>query len=198
MLDVFFEIIERMCINASGETMTDTRPALAHLGIFVSDLPAMVTFYTGVFGLLITDRGVGNVFKNELVFLSGAADQHHQIVLSSGRLPGTPSTVMQLSFKVASLDALRRSRDLALEHGATDLIGLNHGNAWSVYFHDPEGNRIELYLDTPFHTPQPCGEPLDLEMDDEALLEETRALVEGRQGSMSMADFTRSMQDLLA
>lgn len=178
--------------------MTDTRPALAHLGIFVTDLPAMEAFYTGVFGLLVTDRGVGKVFKNQLVFLSGAADQHHQIVLSSGRLPGTPSTVMQLSFKVPSLDALRRSRDLALGYGATDLIGLNHGNAWSVYFHDPEGNRIELYLDTPFHTPQPCGEPLNLDLDDAALLEETRALVEGRPGTMSMAEFTRSMQDLLA
>lgn len=178
--------------------MTHKRPALAHLGIFVSDLAVMERFYTGVFGLLVTDRGVGKVFKNELVFLSGASDQHHQIVLSSGRAPGSPSTVMQLSFKVASLDALRDSRGLALEYGATDLIGLNHGNAWSIYFYDPEGNRIELYLDTPFHTPQPCGEPLNLDLADEALLEETRALVEGRQGSMSMADYNRSMQDRLA
>lgn len=178
--------------------MIHKRPALAHLGIFVSDLAVMERFYTGVFGLLVTDRGVGKVFKNELVFLSGASDQHHQIVLSSGRAPGSPSTVMQLSFKVASLDALRGSRELALEHGASELIGLNHGNAWSIYFYDPEGNRIELYLDTPFHTPQPCGEPLNLDQDDEALLAETRALVEGRQGSMSMADYTQSMQDRLA
>ena len=178
--------------------MSNKRPALAHLGIFVFDLAAMERFYTGVFGLLVTDRGVGKVFKNELVFLSGASDQHHQVVLSSGRVPGSPSTVMQLSFKVSSLDALRSSRELALGHGATDLIGLNHGNAWSIYFYDPEGNRIELYLDTPFHTPQPCGEPLNLDLDDDALLEETRNLVEGRQGSMSMPDYIQSMQGRLA
>lgn len=178
--------------------MSNKRPALAHLGIFVFDLAAMERFYTGVFGLLVTDRGVGKVFKNELVFLSGASDQHHQVVLSSGRVPGSPSTVMQLSFKVSSLDALRSSRELAIGHGATDLIGLNHGNAWSIYFYDPEGNRIELYLDTPFHTPQPCGEPLNLDLDDDALLEETRNLVEGRQGSMSMPDYIQSMQGRLA
>ena len=177
--------------------MTHKRPALAHLGIFVSDLVVMERFYTAVFGLLVTDRGVGKTFKNELVFLSGAPDQHHQIVLSGGRVLGSPSTIMQLSFKVASLDALRSSRDFALERGATELIGLNHGNAWSIYFYDPEGNRIELYLDTPFHTPQPCGEPLNLELDDEALLEETRVLVENLHGSTSMADFAQSMQDRL-
>ena len=55
--------------------MMNDRPALAHLGIFVSDVDAMERFYTEVFGLVVTDRGVGKVFRNTLVFLSGAADQ---------------------------------------------------------------------------------------------------------------------------
>ena len=137
--------------------MMNDRPALAHLGIFVSDVDAMERFYTEVFGLVVTDRGVGKVFRNTLVFLSGAADQHHQLVLSSGKAPETPSTVMQLSFKVQTLDALRRRKRMAEDRGVSDVMPLNHGNAWSVYFSDPEGNRIEIYVDTPFHTPQPCG-----------------------------------------
>ena len=178
--------------------MSNDRPSLAHLGIFVTDIGLMERFYTQVFGLLVTDRGVGKVFRNQLVFLSGAPDQHHQLVLSSGKAPETPSTVMQLSFKVSSLDALRARKALALDHKCADMMCLNHGNAWSVYFHDPEGNRIEIYLDTPFHTPQPCGEPLDLDLTDDAILEETRVLIEALPGSMSREAFADEMTKRLA
>jgi catechol 2,3-dioxygenase len=160
--------------------MLDDRPTLAHLGIFVTNVEAMEHFYTTVFGLLVTDRGVGRVFRNQLVFLSGSVDQHHQLVLSSGREPDTPSTVMQLSFKLQSLAALRERQELALAHGA-------------FYFNDPEGNRIEIYLDTPFHTPQPCGDPLDLALSDADILEETRKLIEKLPGSMSREAFAEHM-----
>ncbi|MFQ3895916.1 glyoxalase [Sphingobium sp. GW456-12-10-14-TSB1] len=178
--------------------MSVIRPSLAHLGIFVSDLPRMEEFYTGAFSLIVTDRGVGAVFKNELVFLSGAADQHHQIVLSSGRAIETPSTVMQLSFKVKSLTELRAMQSRALDHGATEMIGLNHGNAWSIYFYDPELNRIEIYLDTEFHTPQPCGAPLDLSRSDDEILADTQALIAGLAGSMPRPDFIAAMGKALA
>ena len=174
------------------------RPNLAHMGIFVRNPEAMASFYTRVFGLIITDRGVGRTFKNELIFLSGAADQHHQLVLSGGRAPGAPSTVMQISFKVDDLENLRTLRAKALDHGATDLIGLNHGNAWSIYFLDPEENRIEVYLDTPFHTPQPCGEPLNLEQSEADLLAETEAMVKTLPGSRPRSEFTKEMAALLS
>ena len=38
---------------------------------------------------------------------------------------------------------------------------MNHGNAWSVYFRDPEGNRIEIFCDTEWYIEQPCVEDLD-------------------------------------
>jgi catechol 2,3-dioxygenase len=83
---------------------TVTRPTLSHFGIFVTDVARMTAFYTQVFGLTVTDRGVGRTFKNELVFMSATPDQHHQLVLASGRPPeATFSTVMQMSFKVPSI-----------------------------------------------------------------------------------------------
>ncbi|NWK94551.1 glyoxalase [Sphingobium lactosutens] len=174
-----------------------TRPSLAHLGIFVVDIDAMERFYAGVFGLYVTDRGVGAVFKNSLVFMSGAAEQHHQIVLSTGRAPDTPSTIMQLSFKVESLAALRSVGAAAEASGATDMIGLNHGNAWSIYFYDPERNRVEVYLDTVFHTPQPCADPLDLTKSDETILAETRDLVARLPGSMDRSDYVSQLREEL-
>ena len=150
-------------------------PQLSHCGIFVIDIDAMTRFYTQVFGLRLTDQGVGGTFKFTLHFLSGTAGQHHQLVLASGRAPGTPSTVMQLSFKVEQIDDLRRVRASALSHGATQMRGMNHGNALSIYFLDPEGNTVEVYLDTPWYIPQPHGDALDLDKTDAQLWAETEA-----------------------
>ncbi len=154
-----------------------TRPTPSHFGIFVTDLERMVAFYTEVFDLTVTDRGEGKTFKNTLVFTSASPDQHHQLVLASGRpAEATFSTVMQISFLVPSIQHLRDIWKKAEAHGATDIRGLNHGNALSVYMLDPEGNTVEIYVDTPFYVAQPHGDPLDLTKSDEALLRETEAI----------------------
>jgi catechol 2,3-dioxygenase len=137
----------------------------------------MVTFYTEVFDLTITDRGVGRTFKNELVFTSASPDQHHQFVLASGRpADATFSTVMQISFAVPRLQSLRDIWQKAEARGATQIRGLNHGNAISIYMLDPEGNTVEVYIDTPFYVSQPHGDPLDLSKSDEDILRETEAV----------------------
>ena len=152
-----------------------TIPQLSHFGIFVRDMEAMTRFYTRVFGLHLTDEGVGKNFKMPLHFLSGSPSQHHQLVLAGGRGPDSPSTVMQMSFKVGAIDDLRRVRAAALAEGAARMRGMNHGNALSIYFEDLEGNTIEVYLDTPWYIPQPHGDPLDLDQPDEQIWAQTEA-----------------------
>lgn len=155
---------------------TVATPQLSHFGIFVRDIDAMTRFYTTVFGLRLTDQGVGGTFKFKLHFLSGSATQHHQLVLASGRAADSPSTVMQLSFKVDSLADLRRVRAAAVEHGATQMRGMNHGNALSIYFKDLEDNTVEVYLDTPWYVPQPHGDPLDLDKPDAEIWADTEKI----------------------
>ena len=150
-------------------------PQLSHFGVYVRDIDAMTHFYTRVFGLHVTDQGEGRNFKVKLHFLSGSPDQHHQLVLAGGRPADGASTVMQMSFKVATLDQLRGVRAAALEHGATQMRNMNHGNALSIYFMDPEGNTVEVYLDTPWYIPQPHGDPLDLDKSDDEIWAETEA-----------------------
>jgi catechol 2,3-dioxygenase len=153
------------------------RPTPSHFGIYVTDLERMVSFYTEVFQLTVTDRGVGRTFKNTLVFLSASPDQHHQLVIASGRPPeATFSTVMQISFAVPDIQHLRDISRKAAEYGATEVRGLNHGNALSVYMRDPEGNTVEVYLDTPWYVAQPHGDPLDLSLPDEELMRRTEAI----------------------
>jgi catechol 2,3-dioxygenase len=87
------------------------------------------------------------------------------------------TTINQLSFIVSGLEQLRTFHSLLVEHKVAGLEPRNHGNAWSIYFLDPEGNRIELYTVTPWHVAQPFGKPLDLTESAEAIMSKTWALV---------------------
>jgi catechol 2,3-dioxygenase len=151
-------------------------PQISHFGVFCRDLDHMVAFYTSVFGLTVTDRGQGHTMPYEIAFLSSSPHQHHQLALASSRAEGAQSTVMQISFKVQSLAELREVRHGAVAHGATNMRGLNHGNALSIYFNDPEGNTVEVYLDTPWYVAQPHGDPLDLEHTDGEIWAETERI----------------------
>jgi catechol 2,3-dioxygenase len=164
-------------------------PQLSHFGIYVRDVDAMTRFYTRVFDLRPTDRGVGRNFKVPLQFLSGSPSQHHQLVLAGGRPADGPSTVMQMSFKVQAIDDLRRVRGRALAEGAGKLRAMNHGNALSIYFEDPEGNTVEVYLDTPWYIPQPHGDPLDLDQPDERIWAETEAACRADPGFAPVEDW---------
>ena len=136
--------------------------AFSHVGIFVHDLPMMEDFYTRVLGFTVTDRGVAR--GRPIVFTTWDPREHHQVVLVEGR-PDTDSFnhINQLSFRVTRLEDVqamwRRVKDYP---GVHDFTPTNHGNAWSVYFRDPEGNRIEIFCDSPWYIDQPCVEPLDL------------------------------------
>ena len=164
------------------------------MGIFVRNVERLERFYTHVFNLLVTDRGVGQLLKHDLVFLSADPTKHHQLVLASGRGPEALSTVMQISFKVQTLRDLRRIANLALAEGATRLRTMDHGNSWSAYFADPEDNTVEVYLDTPFHVPQPYARGLDLSQPDAHIVAETERLCRLAPGFMLREDFSRSLQ----
>ena len=172
-----------------------TRPTPSHFGIFVTDTERMVDFYTQVFGLTVTDRGQGRTFKSELVFMSASPDQHHQLVLASGRPEEASfSTVMQISFAVPSIQHIRDIQALALARGATNLRGLNHGNALSIYFSDPEGNTVEVYIDTPYYVAQPHGDELDLSKSDEELMRETEAICRADPTFMPLEEWRAKFQ----
>ena len=156
---------------------TTFSPVLSHVGVCCTDIDKMIDFYCTVFRLQLTDKGPGKTFPYMLAFLSANAGQHHQLALAQNRPEGAPSTVMQLSFKVQTIDELREAKSRALAKGATQMRGLNHGNALSIYFLDPEENTVEVYLDTPWYVTQPQGDPLDLDKSDEALWAETEAIV---------------------
>lgn len=171
------------------------RPMLSHFGVFCRDLDAMVGFYSDVFGMVMTDRGEGHTMPFTIAFMSGNPAQHHQLALASGRGAESPSTVMQISFKVKDIDGLRIAARKATAAGATGLRGLNHGNALSIYFADIEDNTVEVYLDTPWYVAQPHGDPLDLAQPDETIWSETERICRADPTFMLVEDWRRKFAD---
>lgn len=145
--------------------------AFTHVGIHVTDMDRMVDFYTRVVGFAVADRGPRLQGTGEIVFMTRDPREHHQLVLATGRPANLPfNMVNQLSFLVDSLATLKSLyRDLKREPGLEDLGPVSHGNALSAYFLDPEKNRIEFYMHTPWHVPQPHRISVDLSLPDARL-----------------------------
>ncbi len=171
--------------------------SFSHLGLFVSDIHQMKSFYTRVLGLYVTDEGP---FPDGqyLVFLSKDPEEHHQVVLVEGRPPSLDfNSINQVSFFVDDLQQLKDFYKSVLEMGVEDLQCVTHGNAWSVYFRDPEGNRIEVYTHTPWYIRQPFREPLDLNLDIEKIQRETELFCREQPGFMSRQQWLQSMNSLM-
>ena len=149
-------------------------PSFSHMGIYERDVARMEDFYKRVMGFTVTDRGNLDTPRGPvyLVFLSRDPEEHHQIVLASGRAAGEHFNVLnQISFRVPSLAWLRAlHQTLVKEPGITEILPATHGNAVSLYFRDPEGTRIECFIDTPWHSEQPCREPVDFSQSEEAIM----------------------------
>jgi len=175
-----------------------TTPAVrfSHVGIFVSDMARMQRFYTEFLGFLSSDSG--NLGPISFVFLSRDPGDHHQIVLVSGRPDeATFSVVNQISLRVDDLAALRYFHSKAAAHGATDVQAVTHGNALSVYFRDPEGNRVEVFIDTPWHVMQPFREPMDLSLPDEELWNWAETHASKLPGFQPISDWQQQFQKRL-
>lgn len=139
--------------------------SFSHIGIYVSDPARMEDFYTRVLGFAVTDRGL--LGSTALIFLTRDAQEHHQIVLAAGRPPaGGFNTINQISFRLADLAGLREMVRRLKNERVRELAPVSHGNALSVYLKDPEGNRIELFIDTPWYVQQPLRVPINLELSD--------------------------------
>jgi catechol 2,3-dioxygenase len=161
----------------------------SHMGLSVKDIVKMEDFYTRVLGFTVTDRGTAGGMK--LVFLSRNPLDHHQIVLASGRPAQLPvntdnpqfgPSINQISFKMGSLGDLRALLPDLEREGGGNLFPANHGVAWSIYAHDPEGNNLEFFVDTEWYITQPFLIPLDFSKTDDEIIELTKTMCEKSAG----------------
>lgn len=171
---------------------------LSHAFIEVVDLNKVVPFYTDILGFQVTDRGQLNN-DVEAVFMSQDPDNHHQIALANTlKTEDGGKNFRHVAFRMDSLGDLRTLKKRLTSEGIAIGRELSHGNAWSLYFADPEGNGVECFVDTPFHVSQPQGKPTDIDLDDQALLDKTKEDFQQEPDFGPYADWQEEMRQRLA
>jgi catechol 2,3-dioxygenase len=170
------------------------RLSFGHMGIHVTNLEVMEDFYRRMLGFVVSDRGE-LAAGQKIVFLTQNPGAHHQIVLVTGR-PETSgyNPINQISFQLDALEDLQRYRGI-FEHEGRKMRPVDHGNAWSIYFKDPEGNTIEFFVDSPFYTAQPCGEPLDLTIPADEIRRRTEAMCRARPNFATREEWMASQRE---
>jgi catechol-2,3-dioxygenase len=170
--------------------------SFSHFGMFVTDVAKLEDFYTRILDFTVTDRGQlpGSGGPMDLVFLSRDPDEHHQLVLISGRpreLPFNP--INQISLKADSLATLCAMHATLQREGLSGITPVTHGNAVSIYVPDPEGNRLELYFDLPWYVSQPLRVAVDLSGDNDALLQRLESHARSLPGFKPRAEWRADM-----
>lgn len=168
----------------------------SHIGLYVTDIARMEGFYTRVLEFTVTDRGQlsGPNGPMDLVFLSRDPDEHHQIVLITGRPADAGfNPINQISLKADALATLRSMLHTLQREGLPGITPVTHGNAVSIYVPDPEGNRLELYVDLPWYVSQPLRLPVDLEPDDATLMAQLEAHARSLPGFRPRAEWRAEM-----
>jgi len=124
---------------------------LGHVGIAVRDIDRMVDFYRNALGMEVSDRmAYAEGPLAEGAWLRCNTDHH---VLALFALRGGPADrgagglgLHHLAFELATFEELRRAVRFLREHGSLQSVRQGGpGCQLRAYFHDPEGNLVELY-----------------------------------------------------
>jgi catechol 2,3-dioxygenase len=117
---------------------------LGHVHLRVRDLERALSFYREVFGLDVTER------HRRFAFLSWG-EHHHDVALQAVGAkadgPGRGVGLYHAAIEADSLDRLKAVYDRLRERGV-EVSPVDHGISKALYFPDPDGNGLELYVDT--------------------------------------------------
>ena len=178
------------------------RVRFSHLGLVVSDIKMMEDFYTRVVRFEKTDSGTASQGV-KMTFMTMDPSEHHQVFLVEGKpdelpsntlIPDGPPVLHHLSFRVESLDDLRKMYKRLKPEVKDDPWTVTHGVCWAMYAKDPEGNAIEFFADTPWYVHQPYLKPMDFNIDTDTLFADTEALLRDAPGFRPLADFHRDLE----
>ena len=82
--------------------------------------------------------------------------------------------------------------------GVGNYRPVDHGNSFSLYCDDPEGNTLELSLESAWYTPAPSAWPLDFSLSDEEMLRLSEERCHSMPGFMMREDWkARARTELL-
>lgn len=114
---------------------------LGHVALKVTDMERSKKFFHDVLGLPYS----GEHENKTMVFFR--ADGHHNLALFlTDSVDNARPSLDHLAFRLqggkAEIDAAR----VELESSGIDVTPYKHSEVHSLYFNDPDGNQIELYV----------------------------------------------------
>jgi catechol 2,3-dioxygenase len=132
---------------------------IGHIVLKVRSLARSLPFYTGILGLDVMKE----LPQVKMVFLASNRRDHHEIALAEvGEQAGAPKPgdvgLAHCAFRLKSLEDLRAAYREFKERGVPISFTVNHGVTRSIYFLDPDGNQLEVYVD---NTPEEIAKMSD-------------------------------------
>lgn len=122
--------------------------SLGHVVLKVTDCDRAESFYGGILGIPICARHDEGGFR--MTFFS--LGNHHdfavmQVSGEGGRPHETSPGLAHVAFNIGdSLEQLREAK-ARLDEAGVATTPIDHEVTKSLYFHDPDGNEVEVYVD---------------------------------------------------
>lgn len=125
--------------------------------------------------------------ENEFISFLTYDDEHHRLAIISspklGENDRRSAGLEHVAFTYASLDDLLTTYERLKAEGISPVAPINHGMTLSMYYADPDGNQVELQIDT--MTPEQAeafmasdvfaANPIGVRYDPDDLVERRRA-----------------------
>lgn len=120
--------------------------SLGHVVLKAADLDRAEAFYTGVLGMEVCARFDDNGMK--MIFFS-LGNHHDLAVMEAPATDGAAenSGLHHVAFKIGDDMSQLREAKSHLEARGLELMPIDHDVTKSLYFSDPDGNMVEVYVD---------------------------------------------------
>lgn len=130
--------------------MAFTIRRVGHLVLRAKDMPRSRRFFEEVLGLPVVAQNE----RGMLFFSTNVKDNHHMLALMPAKegvaMPTAEQVGMQhVSFELDSFAELQDAWRALKKHEVRIDHTVYHGITKSIYFFDPDGNRLELYCNVP-------------------------------------------------
>lgn len=122
---------------------------LAHIVLRTPSVDAMRDWYAAVLGASVAHEAPASP---KLCFLT-FDEEHHRIALVEEpgialAKEGVRASLDHIAFTYGDLGDLLHTYERLAEKGIEPFLPIHHGPTISLYYRDPDGNRIELQVDT--------------------------------------------------
>jgi catechol-2,3-dioxygenase len=132
-------------VNGNGNGTRRVVPAkFAHAVLATKQFQAMVDWYTTVLQAEV-------VHSNGMLAFMTYDDEHHRIAIAA--VPGLEDKpchsvgLDHLAYTYSNLGDLVYTYERLKQAGILPVVTINHGPTTSMYYRDPDGNRVELQID---------------------------------------------------